>query len=107
MAGHIIASVSFSRHVCDEKHYSSPENQKTKLITSGIYRFTRNPYFVSYLLMFASYTVFLQNLILLGLSILGFIFVHTMILREEKYLYSVHGDNYVRYTSKVPRYLIK
>ncbi len=45
------------------------ENQKTELIVTGIYRHTRNPYFVSYLLMFAAYTIILQNLILLGLSI--------------------------------------
>ncbi len=82
------------------------EDQKTELITSGIYRFTRNPYFASYILMFAAYTVILQNLMLLGLSVLGFFFVHTMILKEEKYLYTVHGDAYLQYKKKVPRYLI-
>jgi protein-S-isoprenylcysteine O-methyltransferase Ste14 len=82
------------------------ENQKTVLITSGIYCFTRNPYFVSYFLMFLAYTVLLQNLILLGLSIMGFIFVHIMIKKEEKYLYSVHGDAYLQYKKIVPRYLI-
>ena len=63
------------------------EDQKTELITSGIYRFTRNPYFLSYLLMFVAYTVLLQNLILFGLSIVGFLFIHKMIMKEEKYLY--------------------
>ncbi len=82
------------------------ENQKTELVTTGIYRFTRNPYFVSYLLMFAAYTVILQNLILLGLSMFGFLFIHKMIMKEEKYLYSVHGDAYVQYKKKVPRYII-
>ena len=82
------------------------EDQKTELITSGIYRFTRNPYFVSYLLMFAAYTVLLQNLILFGLSIVGFLFVHKMIMMEEKYLYSVHSDAYLQYKMKVPRYII-
>ncbi len=82
------------------------DDQKTELITSGIYRFTRNPYFVSYLLMFAAYTVLLQNLILFGLSIVGFLFVHKMIMKEEKYLYSVHGDAYLEYKMKVPRYII-
>ena len=82
------------------------EDQKTQLVTTGIYQFTRNPYFVSYFLMFAAYTVLLQNLILFGLSILGFLFVHKMIMKEEKYLYSVHGDAYVEYKTKVPRYVI-
>ena len=82
------------------------EDQKTELVTTGIYRFTRNPYFVSYFLMFAAYTVLLQNLILFGLSIAGFLFVHKMIMKEERYLYAVHGDAYVQYKAKVPRYLI-
>ncbi len=82
------------------------EDQKTDLVTTGIYRFTRNPYFVSYFLMFAAYTVLLQNWILFGLSIGGFVFVHQMIIKEEAYLYSVHGDSYVQYKMKVPRYLI-
>ncbi len=82
------------------------EDQKTELIATGIYRFTRNPYFVSYLLMFAAYTILLQNLILFGLSIIGFLFVHKMTIKEEKYLYSVHGDAYVQYKTKVPRYVI-
>ena len=81
------------------------ENQKTELIVSGIYRFTRNPYFVSYLFMFAAYTIILQDLILLVLSVLGFLFVHSMIVKEEKYLHSVHGDTYQQYKKKVPRYL--
>ena len=82
------------------------EDQKTELVTAGIYRITRNPYFVSYFLMFAAYTIFLQNTILLGLSILGFIFVHKMVIKEEQYLHSVHGDSYLEYKIKVPRYII-
>lgn len=81
------------------------EDQKTELVTTGIYRFTRNPYFVAYFLMFAGYTVLLQNLLLFGLSMLGILFVHKMIMREEKYLYSVHGDAYAEYKTKVPRYV--
>ncbi|MBC8439943.1 MAG: isoprenylcysteine carboxylmethyltransferase family protein [Deltaproteobacteria bacterium] len=93
-------------HLKDSWRVGVVENQKTVLITSGIYRFTRNPYFVSYFFMFLAYTVLLQNLILLGLSIMGFIFVHIMIKKEEKYLYSVHGDAYLQYKKTVPRYLI-
>jgi len=82
------------------------EDQKTELITTGIYRFTRNPYFLSYLLMFSAYTILLQNLILFGLSIVGFLLVHKMVMREEEYLYSVHADAYEKYKLKVPRHII-
>ncbi len=82
------------------------EEQKTQLITTGIYRFTRNPYFVSYILMFAAYTVLLQNIVLLILSILGIVLIHLMIFKEEKFLYSIHGDSYLHYKNTVNRYLI-
>jgi protein-S-isoprenylcysteine O-methyltransferase Ste14 len=32
------------------------EEQETELIEEGIYRYSRNPYFMSYLLLFAAYT---------------------------------------------------
>lgn len=82
------------------------EDQKTHLITSGVYRFTRNPYFVSYFLVFLGYTAVLQNLILAGLSVLGFFLVHSMIKKEEIFLEGLHGDVYRAYKAKVARYII-
>jgi len=82
------------------------QDQKTELITSGIYRFTRNPYFLSYLLMFAAFTVLLQNLILFGLSVAAVFLVHSMILKEEKYLRAEHASAFLQYENKVPRYFI-
>ena len=93
-------------HLKDSWRVGVLEEQKTELITTGIYRFTRNPYFVSYLLTLVAYTVLLQNVILLGLSIVGFGCVHRMVMKEEAYLYSVHGDAYLQYKMKVPRYII-
>ncbi|MCW8982787.1 MAG: isoprenylcysteine carboxylmethyltransferase family protein [Gammaproteobacteria bacterium] len=81
------------------------EEQKTQLVTSGIYRFTRNPYFVSYFLMFAAYTLLTQNLILMMLTSIGILLTHIMIIKEERYLYGVHGKAYIEYKGEVPRYL--
>lgn len=82
------------------------EEQKTKLITNGIFQFSRNPYFVSYILMFFAYSIMLQNIILLFLSIIGSFFIHLMIKKEEQYLLTVHSSEYTQYKEKVPRYLI-
>ena len=82
------------------------EEQQTTLVEEGIYRFTRNPYFVAYLLLFAAYTVLLQNLVLLVLSCIGWGMIHAMILREEKYLATTHGSAYQAYRARVPRYLL-
>lgn len=82
------------------------EEQQTTLIEEGIYRYSRNPYFVSYLLLFAAYTLLLKSMLLLVLSLIGFALVHAMIRREEAYLDRVHGQTYLRYKQRVPRYLL-
>jgi protein-S-isoprenylcysteine O-methyltransferase Ste14 len=82
------------------------EDQQTDLIERGIYSFSRNPYFLSYLIMFVAYTVLLQNIILLVLSLVGFAMIHLMVLKEEKHLTALHGENYRQYQKRVPRYII-
>lgn len=82
------------------------EDQRTDLIEGGIYRFSRNPFFLSYMIMFASYTILLQNIILFVLSLAGFAMIHAMVLKEEKHLTAMHGDRYRRYKERVPRYII-
>ncbi len=82
------------------------EEQRTELVENGIYGRSRNPYFVAYLLMFAAYTLLLQNLVLLVLSGIGFGLVHGMVRREEAYLESVHGQAYRDYRGRVRRYLL-
>jgi protein-S-isoprenylcysteine O-methyltransferase Ste14 len=82
------------------------EDQQTDLIEGGIYRFSRNPYFLSYLIMFAAYTALLQNIILLILSLVNFAIIHLMVLKEEKHLTALHGEKYRQYQKRVPRYII-
>ncbi len=81
------------------------EEQQTELIERGVYRFSRNPYFLAYLLLFAAYTILLQSFLLLVLSVIGFGLVHGMILREERHLADKHPADYERYRQRVSRYL--
>lgn len=101
----IISSASLL-HLKDSWRVGVIDDQKTDLVISGIYRFTRNPYFLSYFLMFAAYIILLQNMVLLVIAILGVMLVHKMVLKEEKYLLSVHGQDYMDYKKKVPRYIL-
>ncbi len=101
-----IVSAAALIHLRDSWRVGVLENQKTDLVTTGIYKYSRNPYFVSYLLMFIAYATLLQNLVLLGFAIIGFGFVHSMIMKEETYLTTEHGNNYLQYKKDTPRYLI-
>lgn len=79
-------------------------DQKTDLITSGIYRISRNPYFFSYDMLILGFIFIFPSPILIILYVPLVIIFHKMIREEEKYLESVHGDNYLNYKKKVGRY---
>ncbi len=80
-------------------------DQKTDLITTGIYRISRNPYFLSYDILILGYILIFPSIILFVLYLILVFIFHNMILEEEKYLKSVHGNNYFDYQKKVNRYL--
>ncbi len=81
-------------------------NQKTELITTGIYRISRNPYFLSYDVLIFGYILIFTSPILIILYLILVVVFHKMILEEEKYLQSVHGSGYEDYKSKVNRYFM-
>jgi protein-S-isoprenylcysteine O-methyltransferase Ste14 len=56
--------------------------------------------------MCAAYTVLLQSVVLLILSLIGFVMVHAMVLKEERHLTALHGEVYRQYQSRVPRYIL-
>jgi len=80
-------------------------DQKTELVTTGIYRISRNPYFLSYDLLITGYVLLFPSILLIILLIaLGIIF-HRMILEEEQYLVKTHGESYLEYKNRVNRYI--
>lgn len=105
LCANLLVGVASLRDLGDSWRVGVIDEQQTTLIQEGIYRYTRNPYFLAYLLMFAAYTVLLQNLVLALLSCLGTYLVHGMILREEDHLARTQGDAYRAYCQRVPRYL--
>ena len=80
-------------------------DQKTDLVTAGIYSISRNPYFLSYNILIFGYILVFPSILLILLYIILVITFHNMIIEEEKYLQSVHGESYRRYKRKTNRYL--
>ncbi len=79
--------------------------QKTKLITSGLYKISRNPYFLSYYILILGFIFIFPSLIISALYFLLVIMFHKMVLEEEKYLKSIHGQLYLNYKKNTNRYL--
>lgn len=78
---------------------------KTKMVTNGIYQFSRNPAFLGFDLVYLGILLMFFNGVLLLCSILAAVMLHLQILQEERYLPHVFGDEYLAYKQKVRRYL--
>ncbi len=78
----------------------------TALVTSGPYRYTRNPIYVSLALAYVGGALLADSLWVLGLLVPVLAIIHFgVILREEEYLLSRFGQAYQQYQSSVRRWL--
>jgi len=83
----------------------SPETA-SRLVDSGIFRFSRNPMYLALLMALGAWGIFLGNLWGL-LLIAGFVFYMNQfqIKPEERALETTFGPAYINYKSKVRRWL--
>jgi protein-S-isoprenylcysteine O-methyltransferase Ste14 len=101
----IILGIFASKDLKDSWRVGIISDQKTKLIQTGIYRYSRNPYFFSYFTMFSGFFLITPNILMLIKIVIAIFVFDRMIKREEVYLEKVHGGKYVAYKKKVGRYL--
>lgn len=81
------------------------ENDKTAMVTGGIYKWSRNPAFLAFDLVYVGILIMYFNWILLIFSLWAMIMLHLQILQEERYLPSVFGEEYLEYKKHTFRYL--
>ena len=82
-----------------------PDKDRTKLVTTGIYRYSRNPAFLGFDLMYVGMLLMYFNLSMLVVSAFAIIMLHLQILQEERYLTENYGESYREYWKHVFRYL--
>lgn len=83
-----------------------PKTDKTELITSGIYKISRNPAFLGFDLLYIGTLLMFFNWILCGLTVFAVIMYHLQIVNvEEDFLFSTFGNEYLQYKNKVCRYI--
>ena len=75
------------------------------MITSGIYKISRNPAFLGFDCVYLGILLMFFNWILLFFSVFAAAMLHLQILQEEKYLPSAFGEDYLSYKKHVCRYL--
>ncbi|WP_455793321.1 methyltransferase [Amedibacillus sp. YH-ame10] len=71
----------------------------------GLYRFSRNPMYVSYFLYFMGCALLTNSYILCAIVILFQMSAHWIILSEERWCITKFGNTYITYMKEVRRYV--
>ncbi len=80
----------------------------SKLITTGIYRWSRNPQFIGWFLLLVGISIVGRSGFALVLTIVFMPVLHLYtIWLEEPYMEHLYGEEYCRYKSIIPRYIGK
>jgi protein-S-isoprenylcysteine O-methyltransferase Ste14 len=75
--------------------------EESHLITSGIFRYSRNPVYFSAILLFAGWAITLRLTFLLILTILFAVWFYILGKWEEKELTRRFGEDYLQYKRSV------
>ena len=90
------------------KHHEHPNPYKPTdaIVVSGIYRFTRNPIYVGFLLVVLAVGVGANNAWLLLSFVALFVLLYLGVVKaEERYLSAKFGDRYDEYRRRVRRWV--
>jgi len=81
------------------------ETNSNELITSGIFKYSRNPVFLFMDLYSIGIMLIYPNIIFIIIMICTILCIHIQILQEEKFLINKFSDKYIEYMKKTRRYI--
>jgi protein-S-isoprenylcysteine O-methyltransferase Ste14 len=79
--------------------------EHTELVTTGLFRFCRNPIYLGLQVALAAFVFLLPGHLSLGLLVLGVVLLHVQARLEEDHLLARHGGAYAAYRARVGRFL--
>lgn len=83
-----------------------PTVEPTRLVTTGAYKYSRNPMFVSAAMIWLGQAMLTGSLLNYAFFIVGCALNHYhVVFEEEKYLKKTFGDKYTHYMKKTARYI--
>ena len=91
-------------HFNTSLRFGLDKNNRGKLITTGVFSLSRNPFFLSLNIYFWGIALILPSVFFICFALIAVVCIHFFILKEEKFLRRVYGDNYKKYAKKVRRY---
>jgi len=103
--GVVILGLAFNRMLRAGTHID-PSKPATALVTTGIYRFSRNPIYVAMTLLYFAAALSFRILPALVLLPIAIVVLHFGVIRhEEQYLESKFGEKYRNYRERVRRWI--
>ena len=75
------------------------------LVDTGVYRWTRNPMYLGYLIFATGLTLVTRSPVAAGATAVLVPWFHRRIERDERRLIDRFGDSYLEYAARVPRWL--
>jgi protein-S-isoprenylcysteine O-methyltransferase Ste14 len=78
---------------------------KTALVQTGLFRISRNPIFLGIMVTLLGLFLVTPNAITVSMLVLGVVLINIQVRLEEEHLKTTHGDEYVRYTQLVRRWI--
>ena len=102
----IIAFVASVVEMKDNWRAGAQREDKTELVTTGIYAISRNPAFLGFDFMYIGILFAFFNWYLLFATVFALCLFHLQIVNvEEDFLAEAFGEEYLKYKKKVCRYL--
>ena len=81
------------------------EEQKTDLVTTGIFHYSRNPIYLGMMVAVTGFFLVTPNALTLLLMTIGYILIQIQVRLEEEFLLKMHGQSYLDYKTGVNRFI--
>lgn len=95
------AGSEFSRH----RTTLLPSEAASTVVKTGPYRYSRNPIYLSMMLVYSGIALMFDSPLALILVLPVIVLLNRQAKREERYLEGAFGDQYMEYKKRVPRWL--
>ncbi len=100
----IVVMVITMLHFQSSFRFGMDKKNQGKLITTGIFLHSRNPFFVSVDLFFIGQAMIFPGILFITMALLAMPGIHLFIMKEEKFLIAYYKKDYLDYKSRVRRY---
>ncbi len=102
IVSNVIADKAFKKHKTTVK----PFEQSRTLVTSGVFRVSRNPMYLGFVLILVGAAIMMGSLAPYSVIPVFVAFIHRVfIVNEERMLHATFGENWLEYSKRVRRWI--